>query len=88
MLATVIYYAFQLYTYAIIGYVLMSWIPALQNSAIGGFLAKIVEPYLNIFKRFIPPIGMIDISPIVALIALQLISTGLFRTLYYLGLFG
>lgn len=88
MLVTIIYYAFQLYTYAIIGYVLMSWIPALQTSAIGSFLTKIVEPYLNIFKRFIPPIGMIDISPIVALIALQLIRSGLFRTLSYLGLFG
>lgn len=88
MFAVIIYYAFQLYTYAIIGYVLMSWIPALQTSAVGGFLRKIVEPYLNIFKRFIPPLGMIDLSPIVALIALQLIQTGLFRTLSYLGLFG
>lgn len=86
MITTIIYYAIQLYTYAIIGYILMSWIPALQESAFGRFLAKIVEPYLNIFKRIIPPLGMIDFSPIIALIALRLITVGLFKTLSYLGL--
>lgn len=86
MILIIVHYAFLIYTYAIIGYVLMSWIPSLQESAFGRFLAKIVEPYLNIFKRFIPPIGMIDISPIVALIAIQLIRAGAFQVIYFLGL--
>ena len=30
------------------------------------------DPYLNLFKKFIPPIGgMVDVSPIVALLVLQ-----------------
>lgn len=86
MIVTLIFLALRIYTYAIIAYVLMSWIPALQNSAFGAFIAKIVEPYLNFFKKFIPPIGMIDISPIVALIALQLIGQGVGVSLQYLGL--
>lgn len=86
MILSIVGFAFQIYTYAIIGYILMSWIPALQNSAIGEFLAKIVEPYLNIFKRFIPPLGMIDFSPIVALIALRFISQGLMIVLHNIGL--
>lgn len=34
-------------------------------------LGKICDPFLDIFKRIIPPIGMIDVSPIVALLVLQ-----------------
>ena len=55
-------------------YVLMSWIP--QNTGIVGdidtILGKLCDPYLDLFRRFIPPIGgMVDISPIVALLVLQ-----------------
>ena len=38
------------------------------------FLRDVAEPYLRIFRRFIPPIGPIDISPIVAIILLQLVG--------------
>ncbi|KAF6592206.1 YggT family protein, partial [Paenibacillus sp. EKM208P] len=59
-------------------YVLLSWLPNARESVIGDLLAKFVEPYLSPFRRFIPPIfGMIDISPIVALIALRFASYGL-----------
>lgn len=68
---------FTIYQFMIFGYILMSWIPALQQSAIGEILGKLVEPYLSIFRKFIPPIGMIDISPIIALFALGYIRMGL-----------
>lgn len=68
---------FTIYQFMIFGYILMSWIPALQQSAIGEFLGKLVEPYLSIFRKIIPPIGMIDISPIIALFALRYILLGL-----------
>ena len=77
---TVRYYLemiFTIYQFMIFGYILMSWIPSLQQSAFGEFLGKLVEPYLSIFRKFIPPIGMIDISPIIALFALQYILIGL-----------
>ncbi|MCL2826957.1 MAG: YggT family protein [Eggerthellaceae bacterium] len=54
----------------------MSWFPSGTGviAEIKGFLGKICDPYLNIFRKFIPPIGgMIDISPIIALFVLQLI---------------
>ena len=41
------------------------WSDALLN-----FLRDVCEPYLRIFRRFIPPIGMIDITPIIAIIVL------------------
>ncbi len=68
---------FTIYQFMIFGYILMSWIPALQQSGFGEFLGKLVEPYLGIFRKFIPPIGMIDISPIIALFALRYILKGL-----------
>jgi uncharacterized protein YggT (Ycf19 family) len=44
------------------------------SSALLGFLRDVSEPYLGIFRRFIPPIGPIDISPIVAILVLQLVG--------------
>jgi len=42
------------------------------SSAILGFLRDVCEPYLGIFRKFIPPIGPIDVSPIVAILVLQI----------------
>jgi len=44
------------------------------SSAVLGFLRDVSEPYLGIFRRFIPPIGPIDISPIVAILVLQFVG--------------
>ncbi|MEK3788173.1 MULTISPECIES: YggT family protein [Paenibacillus] len=74
----------QIYTYMIIVYVLLSWLPNARESFIGELLAKLVEPYLSPFRRFIPPIfGMIDISPIIALIVLRFAASGLISVLRY-----
>jgi uncharacterized protein YggT (Ycf19 family) len=42
------------------------------SNAILTFLRDVSEPYLRIFRRFIPPIGPLDISPIVAILVLQI----------------
>lgn len=68
---------FYVYMYMIIAYVLMSWFPNLRESTIGQVLGRLVEPYLAIFRRIIPPLGPIDFSPIVAIIALSLAQSGL-----------
>jgi YggT family protein len=41
------------------------------SDAVLGFLRDVCEPYLRIFRRFIPMIGPLDISPIVALLVLN-----------------
>lgn len=67
-----------IYTFMIIGYVLMSWLPNLKESFIGELLGKFVEPYLSVFRRIIPPIGgVLDLSPILAVFALQFVAAGL-----------
>lgn len=69
------------YETLIIAYIIMSWIRP-TDGLIGDIyrvLGTITEPWLGIFRRFIPPIGMIDVSPIVALIALRIIADVLIR---------
>lgn len=56
----------NIYYFAMLFYIISSWIPPLRENALGRFVEKIVNPYLDIFRKVIPPIGMIDISPIVA----------------------
>jgi YggT family protein len=44
------------------------------SSALLGFLRDVSEPYLRIFRRFLPMIGPLDISPIVAIVLLFIVS--------------
>ncbi|MFC7784446.1 MULTISPECIES: YggT family protein [unclassified Rossellomorea] len=74
----------QIYSWALIIYILMSWFPNARETAIGQFLARICEPYLEPFRRFVPSIGMIDISPIVAFIVLNLAQSGLYQLFRWL----
>lgn len=74
--------AVTIYTYALIVYILMSWVPSIQQSSFGQFLGRICEPYLEPFRKIIPPLGMIDISPIVAIFVLQLAMKGIISLAY------
>jgi YggT family protein len=42
--------------------------------AVLGFLRDVSEPYLRIFRKFIPPLGPIDLSPLVAILVLQIVG--------------
>ncbi len=44
------------------------------GSAVLGFLNDTVSPYLNVFRRFIPPLGPLDLSPIVGIFVLQIVG--------------
>ncbi|RNL18413.1 YggT family protein [Slackia faecicanis] len=64
----------DVYTMILFVYVLMSWIPQKGGiiADIDTVLGRVCDPFLDLFRRFIPPIGgMVDISPIFALLVLQ-----------------
>jgi YggT family protein len=75
---------FLVYIILIFARILLSWIPRMPYNptlrAIVDFIHQVTDPYLNIFRRFIPPVGgsgfALDLSPIVAVIVL-LIAQGL-----------
>lgn len=54
--------------------ILGSWFPEYSHHTAMRFVAYYTDPYLDLFRRVIPPLGMIDISPIVAFFALKLIE--------------
>ena len=71
------------YNILIIVYCLLTWIPMKPNGLladIGAVLDGIVGPYLNFFRRIMPPMGGIDFSPVIAVLALTFIE----RLLVYL----
>ena len=73
----------ELYSWALIIYILMSWFPGARESSIGSFIARICEPFLDPFRKIIPPLGMIDISPLVAILVLNLAARGIIALQYY-----
>lgn len=62
---------FTTYTFLLLARVIGSWFPNFTRTKIFHFLAFYTDPYLNLFRKIIPPLGMIDISPMFAFIALQ-----------------
>jgi YggT family protein len=83
ILLTIIIKILQVYSWALIIYLFMSWVPNARESSIGRFLATICEPYLEPFRKIIPPLGMIDFSPIVAIIVLNLAEKGIYQLFFW-----
>ncbi|MDA8096917.1 MAG: YggT family protein [Desulforudis sp.] len=73
LLFDVINIAFQVYIYIIFARIILSWIRHDPYNPVFRFIYDLTEPFLSIFRRIIPPLGMIDLSPIVALIALHVL---------------
>ena len=66
----------SVYILLIFAYIITSWfrLPySVWLNRIQRFLYDICEPYLRIFRRFLPPFGPLDLSPIIAIFSLYLI---------------
>ncbi|CDZ79854.1 YGGT family protein [Candidatus Rubidus massiliensis] len=74
MIARVVDLLFQAYFFMLFIRILSSWIPELSQYRFMQFISFYTDPYLNFFRKFIPPLGMIDISPIFAFIFLQILN--------------
>lgn len=64
------------YQLLIFVWALLSWIPSPSGALVEfrATLGKVVEPFVGIFRRFIPMAGVVDFSPFVAIIVLQLVQ--------------
>ncbi|MDO4807197.1 MAG: YggT family protein [Coriobacteriales bacterium] len=68
---------FDFYAILIFVWCILSWLPIPREgivSDIAGAIDTLVSPYVNLFRRLIPPFGGLDFSPIVAIVVLQLIE--------------
>jgi YggT family protein len=73
MLAYLIHMVFLLYTMLIFVRIVGSWFPGLQGKGFMIFISRFTDPYLNTFRRLIPPIGgRLDLSPLLGYFVLQL----------------
>lgn len=77
---------FFVYIAMIITRIVLSWVQQFRAlpynrplRAVVGFIEESVDPYLNVFRRFIPPVGgggfALDLSPILAIIVLALVQS-------------
>lgn len=72
-----VYRLIDFYEILIIVWCILSWIPIPREgiiSDIAGAIDTLVSPYINLFRRFIPPFGGLDFSPILAIVILQLVE--------------
>lgn len=73
------------YGYVLIATAVISWVPDLAHTRLGGFLYKVTEPYLGLFRRYIPPLHIggvaIDVSFIVAVIVYFFLQAGILSVL-------
>lgn len=65
--------AFWVYQIMLFGRIILSWFRHNPYNPIIRFLYETTDPYLNIFRRIIPPIGALDISPLAAFWVLDII---------------
>jgi YggT family protein len=87
-----VYVLFLVYLLCIFAYILTSWIPLPYNvwlNRVQRFLYDVVDPYLRLFRRFIPQLSLgglgLDLSPIVAIIVLYAVNAlaqGLLESLH------
>ncbi|HEV3054443.1 MAG TPA: YggT family protein [Solirubrobacteraceae bacterium] len=82
--------AFEVYIIVLVVYVLLNMMFSFGlrppysrwTDVVLGFLKDVSDPYLRIFRRVIPPLGMIDLSPMIAIIVLVFLDRILFNTIH------
>lgn len=79
-LGDVLVFILQIYFYAVLIWVILSWIPTSSDHPLGRvsvLLDRLIYPVVLPLRRVIPPLrlggGMLDLSPIVLLIGLQIL---------------
>lgn len=79
-LSCLLCYAVQIYTVVmfvriILSWATMFWSPPHALSPAIRVIYDLTEPVLKLFRRYIPPIGMLDISPIVIFVILAVLRS-------------
>jgi len=82
VLAMVVDWLFRLYELLILVRVLFSWIRPDPYNPIVRVVHQLTDPVMEPLRRIIPPMGMVDITPIVALILISIIQQLVVGVLY------
>ncbi|WP_044642500.1 YggT family protein [Risungbinella massiliensis] len=83
-ISNAIVWIFEIYRYALIFYFILSFFPQAGQVPLTRYLAMVTEPYLAIFRRFIPPIGILDLSALVGYIATYFVQSGVISVVVWI----
>ncbi len=76
LLITTLLTFIQIYNVLLIIRVLLTWFPTISwYDQPFAALSQITDPYLNLFRSIIPPLGGMDFSPLLAFLVLQLLGS-------------
>jgi YggT family protein len=65
----------QIYLVIVVLRVLLTWFPTINwGNQPFAILSQLTDPYLNLFRSLLPPLGGMDFSPILALFVLQILA--------------
>jgi len=64
---------FEVYSWLLLIRILLTWFPVDPYNPVVRFIARVTDPFLRLFRGILPPIGMLDLSPILAFIVLNLL---------------
>jgi YggT family protein len=68
----------QIYSILLIVRILLTWFPTVDwYKQPFATLSQVTDPYLNLFRSIIPPLGGMDFSPILAFLALNLLQSAI-----------
>ena len=82
----IVYYAIEVYIWIIIARIILSWVNINPYTPLVRFVYEITEPVLGFFRRVIPPVGVLDLSPIVVFFILKIVQVALVNLLHRVGL--
>jgi YggT family protein len=71
---TVLAYLLDLYSWVVLAAVVLSWIPDLRDNPIGHAIEAATEPVFAQIRKLLPDTGGLDLSPLVLLLALRVVT--------------
>ena len=83
----VLHYAVRVYSWLIIARVLLSFIRLDPYHPVVRFVYEMTEPLLGFIRNRIPPLGMFDLSPLIAIFAVQFLYSVLVTVLRMFGIY-
>jgi YggT family protein len=85
-LAKLVNVAFSAYIWIVIGSAIISWVNADPYNPIVRFLVQATDPVLERIRRYVPPMGGLDLSPMLLIFALVFLQSFIVPTLTQIGM--
>lgn len=76
----------ELYHWTLIARIIISWLPIPRDNAIVRFIYEMTEPVMRPFRNILPPVGGLDLSPILVFMIFRLVSRWILEIVWRLGI--